>query len=88
MKYAKAIGHDNEASDSRACMSGRLAQLGERRVRNAEVRSSILLPSTKFLNKSADSDAEGASPSSALRLRVGRPVTGPRLVEQAIHVAL
>ena len=30
-------------------MSGRLAQLGERRVRNAEVRSSILLPSTNFL---------------------------------------
>jgi hypothetical protein len=28
--------------------SGRLAQLGERRVRNAEVRSSILLPSTNF----------------------------------------
>jgi DNA polymerase (family 10) len=27
---------------------GRLAQLGERRVRNAEVRSSILLPSTNF----------------------------------------
>ena len=32
--------------------SGRLAQLGERRVRNAEVRSSILLPSTNFLPKS------------------------------------
>ena len=28
--------------------SGRLAQLGERRVRNAEVGSSILLPSTNF----------------------------------------
>ena len=28
--------------------SGRLAQLGERRVRNAEVGSSSLLPSTKF----------------------------------------
>jgi hypothetical protein len=28
---------------------GRLAQLGERRVRNAEARSSILLPSTNFM---------------------------------------
>src|SRR5204863_4443687 len=31
--------------------SGRLAQLGERRVRNAEVGSSSLLPSTKILSK-------------------------------------
>ena len=30
---------------------GRLAQLGERRVRNAEVGSSSLLPSTKTLSK-------------------------------------
>src|SRR5215207_11033992 len=32
-------------------MSGRLAQLGERRVRNAEAGSSILPPSTKLLRK-------------------------------------
>ena len=37
--------------------SGRLAQLGERRVRNAEVGSSSLLPSTTFLNNSAISAA-------------------------------
>jgi hypothetical protein len=30
---------------------GRLAQLGERSVRNAEVGSSILLPSTNFRQK-------------------------------------
>jgi hypothetical protein len=35
---------------------GRLAQLGERRVRNAEVRSSILLPSTKFPTEGGDAD--------------------------------
>src|SRR5690348_14079131 len=32
----------------KSCTSGRLAQLGERRVRNAEVGSSSLLPSTSF----------------------------------------
>src|SRR5207344_93632 len=37
--------------------SGRLAQLGERRVRNAEVGSSSLLPSTKFFTNIAISDA-------------------------------
>ena len=36
-------------------LRGRLAQLGERRVRNAEVRSSILLPSTNFLSTSSNS---------------------------------
>src|SRR5262249_35427201 len=34
--------------------SGRLAQLGERRVRNAEVGSSSLLPSTNFLQQFSD----------------------------------
>ena len=43
-------------------MSGRLAQLGERRVRNAEVRSSILLPSTNFSNQSEFSAVEGRPP--------------------------
>src|SRR5262249_13033813 len=41
-------GWVDEAGPRGGNRSGRLAQLGERRVRNAEVRSSILLPSTKF----------------------------------------
>ena len=44
---------------------GRLAQLGERRVRNAEVRSSILLPSTNFPQQFPDSAAVEGSPSAA-----------------------
>ena len=42
---------------------GRLAQLGERCVRNAEVRGSIPLPSTNFLRNFAISDAVDASSS-------------------------
>ena len=38
--------HDGFVATCTTSTSGRLAQLGERRVRNAEVRSSILLPST------------------------------------------
>src|SRR5262245_23500226 len=40
--------------------SGRLAQLGERRVRNAEVGSSSLLPSTKILQYFSNLRRHGA----------------------------
>ena len=39
----------------RCGICGRLAQLGERRVRNAEVRGSIPLPSTNLLQRTARS---------------------------------
>ena len=46
-------------------VDGRLAQLGERGVRNAEARSSILLPSTKFPPSHSASrlQAQGAGPA-------------------------
>jgi outer membrane lipoprotein carrier protein len=70
---------------------GRLAQLGERRVRNAEVRSSILLPSTTFLPSSL------AGPlvrpytgvvqfrDSRSRLRIGSAVLAAMVTAVAAH---
>src|SRR5688500_3412311 len=51
--------------DERPTTSGRLAQLGERCVRNAEVGSSILLPSTNL-----------RSPAFMRELRVASPAKG------------
>src|SRR5262249_55451912 len=48
---ARALRPPKRAWYNRRSISGRLAQLGERRVRNAEVGSSSLLPSTKMLSK-------------------------------------
>src|SRR5262249_17178494 len=48
---ARALRPLKRAWYNRRSISGRLAQLGERRVRNAEVGSSSLLPSTKMFSK-------------------------------------
>ena len=49
--FVLALGFESERPGAHTLHSGRLAQLGERRVRNAEVGSSILPPSTNILQK-------------------------------------
>src|SRR5207237_558076 len=56
--------------ESGFCPRGRLAQMGERGVRNAEVGSSILLPST---NLRSDVDP---------RASVGKPIFGVVLIRE------
>src|SRR3989442_1187204 len=66
---ADALRLPKRAWYNRRSVRGRLAQLGERRVRNAEVGSSSLLPSTNLrspINAKVDL-------LSALRATVGRP---------------
>ena len=49
--FVLALGFESERPGANNLQSGRLAQLGERRVRNAEVGSSILPPSTNIPHK-------------------------------------
>ena len=69
---------------------GRLAQLGERRVRNAEVGSSSLLPSTNILNAARASLPRGVCRFRALARapRHGRGVpSGPHPIRRASSAA-
>ena len=49
-RFALLFGLDESCASAKiVCLGGRLAQLGEHRVRNAGVGGSNPLPSTKFL---------------------------------------
>jgi hypothetical protein len=71
--------------------SGRLAQLGERRVRNAEVGSSSLLPSTKIAQEKSSSDGFlfvqhcNACTRSWVLIDAGLTAIVPTLDEMAKH---
>jgi hypothetical protein len=77
LQFLIGCGRQTLPSVCRSSKSGRLAQLGERRVRNAEVASSILAPSTNLrshLTRRLPAEALAkAGHALPIRATVGRP---------------
>ena len=73
--FVLALGFESERPGAHTLHSGRLAQLGERRVRNAEVGSSILPPSTNtFLTIPSVLSTPDQASGSTFRFAIGIPL--------------